>query len=141
MKTIISILTLTLLTALTVDNDLKLILKDGHFSKLPKKAKVVGHEVLVNQTKRFGYLVFEASGDDIAEWTKQSNFILTSKKEIFDDNIIVWPSNRPTWFKNSSERFMTSDMYYSKRESDKFTSLSWVDSDRKIIHIEYEIEL
>jgi hypothetical protein len=141
MKTILAILILTLLTATTVDKDLKLILKDGHFSKLPKTAKVVGHEVLVNQTKRFGYLVFEASSDDIAMWTRQSNLVLTSKKEIFDDNIIVWPSNRPTWFKDSSERFMTSDIYYSKRQSDKFTSLSWVDSDRKIIHVEYEIGL
>lgn len=141
MKTILAILILTLLTATTVDKDLKLILKDGNFSKLPKTAKVVGHEVLVNQTKRFGYLVFEASPDDIAKWTRQSNLVLTSKKEILDDNIIVWPSNRPTWFKDSSERFMTSDIYYSKRQSDKFTSLSWVDSDRKIIHVEYEIGL
>ncbi|MBX2971442.1 MAG: hypothetical protein KF803_18895 [Cyclobacteriaceae bacterium] len=141
MKAILAILTLTLLTATTVNKDLKLILKDGHFSKLPRKAKVVGHGVLVNQTKRFGYLIFEASSEDIAKWIRQSNLILTSKTEILDDNIIVWPNNKPTWFKDSSERFMTSDIYYSKREPDKFTSLSWVDIDRKIIHIEYEIGL
>ena len=141
MKTILTILALTFLIAPTVDKDLKLILKDGHFSELPKTAKVVGHEVLVNQKKRFGYLVFEASSDDIAKWTRQSNLVLSSTKEVFDNNIIVWPSNRPTWFKDSSERFMTSDIYYSKRETDRFTSLGWVDSDRKIIHVEYEIGL
>lgn len=124
-----------------MDKDLKLILKDGHFAKLPKSAKVVGHEVLVNQKKRFGFLVFEASSADIYKWTKQSNLVLTSTKEIFDDNIIVWPGNEPTWFKDSSVRFVTSDKYYSKREMDRFTSLSWVDSDRKIIHVEYEIGL
>jgi len=141
MKTILAILTLTLLTGTTVDKDLKLILKDGHFSKLPKTAKTIGHEIINESKKRFGYLVFEASADDIATWTKQSNLILTSKKEIFDSNLIVWPSNRPTWFKDSSDKFVTSDIYYSKRESDKFLSNSWVDINRKIIHLEYEIGL
>jgi hypothetical protein len=141
MKTILVILTLTLLTAQTANKDLKLILKDGHFSKLPKTAKVVGHEVLVNQKKRFGYLVFETSSDDIAKWTKKSNLIRSSKKEIFDSNIIVWPTNRPTWFKDSSEKFMTSDIYYSKRVTDRFMSLCWADMDKKIIHVEYEIGL
>lgn len=141
MKTLLAILVLTLLTEPTLDKDLKLILKDGHFSKLPKTTKVIGHEVLINQKKRFGYLVFETSSDNIVKWTRQSNLILTSKEEIFDNNIIVWPNNRPTWFKDSSERFMTSNIYYSKRETDSFTSVSWVDSDRKIIHVEYEIGL
>jgi hypothetical protein len=141
MKTILGILALTLLTTTTVDKDLKLILKDGHFAKLPKTAKVIGREVLIDQKKRFGYLVFEASSGDIVKWTRQSNLVLTSKEEIFDDNIIVWPNSRPTWFKESCDKFVTSDIYYSKRESDKFTALSWVDTDRKVIHVEYEIGL
>lgn len=129
------------MTVQTVDKDLKLILKDGHFSKLPKTVKVVGHEILVDEKIRFGYLVFESSSDEIAKWIKKSNLVLTSKKEIFDDNIIVWPNNRPTWFMNSSERFITVDIYYSKRASDRFTSLCWVDMDRKVVHIEYQIGL
>ena len=140
MKTILTLLILTLLTA-PADKNLKRILKDGQFSKLPKSAKTIRHEIIVDSKKRFGYLVFETSADDIATWTKQSNLILTSKKEIFDSNLIVWPSNRPTWFKDSSDKFMTSDIYYSKRESDKFLSNSWVDVNRKIIHVEYEIGL
>jgi hypothetical protein len=130
-----------MLTTTTVDNDLKLILKDGHFSKLPQTAKVVGHEVKANQTKRFGYLVFEASSDDIDKWVKQSNLVLTTQTEIFDNDLIVWPANRPTWFKDSSNRFKTSDIYYSKREADRFLSNCWVDVKKNIIHIEYEIGL
>jgi hypothetical protein len=140
MKTIITILILTLLTA-PADKNLKRILKDGQFSKLPTNAKTIRHEIIVDSKKRFGYLVFETSADDIAKWTKQSSLILTSKKEIFDSNLIVWPSNRPTWFKDSSDKFVTGDIYYSKRESDKFLSNSWVDINRKIIHLEYEIGL
>jgi hypothetical protein len=141
MKIIFSIIVLTLMTVQTVDKDLKLILKDGHFSKLPKTAKVVGHGILVDEKMRFGYLVFESSSDEITKWIKKSNLVLTSKKEIFGDNIIVWPNNRPTWFVDSSERFITVDIYYSRRESDRFTSLCWVDMDRKVIHIEYQIGL
>ena len=141
MKTIFTVLVLTLLTVPPVNKNLKLILKDGHFSKLPKTAKTIGHETINESKKRYGYLVFEASSDEIATWTRQSNLILTSKKEIFDSDLVVWPSNRPTWFKDSSDRFITSDIYYSKRESDRFLSLSWVDVNRKIIHVEYEIGL
>ena len=141
MKIILTILTLTLLTVPTTDKNLKRILKDGQFSKLPKSAKILGHEIINDAKKRFGYLVFEAPSADIATWTRQSNLILTTTTEIFDNNWIVWPTKRPTWFNESSAKVSTGDKYYSKRESDRFISLSWVDINRKIIHVEYEIGL
>ena len=141
MKIILTILTLTLLTVPTTNKNLKRILKDGQFSKLPKSAIILGHEIINDTKKRFGYLAFEASSDDIATWTRQSNLILTTTTEIFDNNLIVWPTKRPTWFTESSDKLSTGDKYYSKRESDRFLSLSWVDINRKIIHVEYEIGL
>lgn len=95
MRTIVALLILTLLTAATEDKDLKLIRQDGHFSKLPTTSKIIGHEVLIDKTKRFGYLVFEAPSYDLANWILQSKLVLTSKQEIFDNNIVVWPNNRP----------------------------------------------
>jgi hypothetical protein len=141
MKTILSLLVLTLLTVPPPTKTLKIILKDGQFSKVPKNARMIGLEIINESNNRYGYLVFETSTDDMDNWIKESNLILTSTKETFDNNLIVWPGKRPTWFKDSSDKFKTSDIYYSKRKSDSFLSLSWVDDSRRIIHVEYEIGL
>src|SRR5258705_243743 len=59
MKIILTVLVLTLLTAQTTDKNLKRILKDGQFSKFPKSAKILGHEIILDSKKRFGYLTLD----------------------------------------------------------------------------------
>jgi len=139
MKLLITTLFITLVTLVPKEKSLKTILRDGQFSKLPKAAKIIGHEVVVDGQKRFGYLAFQASSGDIATWIKKSKLALTHKEEIFNTDIFVWPSKTPQWFKDSSEKFVGGDIYYSKREADGFVTVGWVDIDVTVVHIEYEI--
>jgi hypothetical protein len=139
MKILVTFLIMIFVSYLPADKSLRAILKDGHFQKLPKTAKIIGHEVITDQKKRYGYLVFEGPSDDLVKWITKSKLVLTSKEEIFNKDIIVWPTKRPTWFNDSSNKFATRDIYYSKREIDGFTTLCWVDMDVNVIHLEYEI--
>jgi len=122
-----------------VDKDLRLILKDGKFSKLPARAKVMGREIVSDTNKRFGYLTFESTPSEIQKWIVKSKLTLTSTKEIFEKNIIVWTTNKPKWFSESSGKLGAGKIYYSKRNTGNFTTLCYVDSSNKIIHLEYEI--
>jgi hypothetical protein len=140
MKVLVTILVISFMAFTPPDKLLKLILKDGQFPKLPKAARIIDYEVVfVDPYKRYGYLAFEGPSDELLTWIQKSKLILTSKEEIFTKDIIVWPAKRPAWFKESSDKIMTSEIYYSKRESDGFLTLCWIDDNQKVIHLEYEI--
>ncbi len=122
-----------------VDKDLKRILKDGKFGKLPTNANIIGKEIIRDNGKRFGYLIFKSDSNQIKKWITDSRFILTSTVEIFEKNIMVWPTNRPNWFSNPSNNVGTSDIYYAKREKDHFITLCIVNMVDGVIIIEYQI--
>jgi hypothetical protein len=139
MKIVTAILMISLVAFVPENRSLRRILKDCQFSKLPKTARMVGNEVIADKGKRYGYLAFEGPTEDLLKWIKKSGLTQTFKEEIFTMNLMVWSAKRPTWFEDSSNRFMTADVYYSQREEDRFLILCWIDENQEIIHLEYEI--
>jgi hypothetical protein len=142
MKLLMTIAILTLAINALQDESLKTILKDGRFAKLPDTANTIGHEVVVDKHTRFGYLAFQAPKEDIAKWIEDSNLLLAHKVDLFEKDISVRKTNRPTWFEDSTKKFMiTEDLFYSTRETDEFVIVGWVNFHGTVIHLEYEIRL
>ena len=92
------ILLTVLVSGSTTNKNLRLILKDGHFAKLPQTAKNIRATVVQTSNLRHGFLSFESSTNDIKDWLNNSKLQLTNKEEVFVKNILVNPNERPIWF-------------------------------------------
>lgn len=132
------LISLTLTSVSLGDKELKLILRDGQFVKIPKKTENIKKEIVKATNLRYGYLSFDCSPDNIEDWIQKSELKLTSKEEVFTDNIMVDIRKRPEWFNKSGDQHKTGYIYYSKRKSDNFLALVYLDTEKRRILIEYQ---
>lgn len=136
LRTSIFILTIVTLTSVSRnDKDLKTIIKDGQFSKLPREAKNIKAEIVKGEILRFGYLSFEGPTDILKDWLQESKLTEASIVEIFDKNVIVDERKRPKWFIDYLEKHDRTEIYYY-RQTDKFTTIVYPYSN--ILLIEYQ---
>jgi hypothetical protein len=119
-------------------NDIKTILRDGQFHRLPKNAREVRTQIVKTDKKRFGYLLFAASAEDLGHWIELSKIMETSKEQIFNDNIIVWPNYRPEWFNLMLNKSKTDKVFF-KNGNDSFVALIYLDRTNNRIILEYEV--
>jgi len=132
------LISLTLTSVSLGDGELKLILRDGHFAKIPKKTENIKKEIINSTNLRYGYLSFDCSPDNIGEWIQKSGLKLTSKEEVFTDNIMLDIRKSPEWFTKSGDQHKTGYIYYSKRQTDNFLALVYLDTEKRKILIEYQ---
>jgi hypothetical protein len=132
------LVTLTLTSASLIDKELKLVLRDGQFAKIPKKTENIKKEIVNAPNLRYGYLSFDSSPDNIEDWIQKSGLKLTSKEEVFTNNIMVDIRKRPEWFSRSGDQNKTGYIYYSKRQTDNFLALVYLDTEKRKILVEYQ---
>lgn len=131
------IIILTLGSFIKTDKDLKTIIKDGQFSKIPKTAKNVKTEIINEGILRYGYLYFEGESTDIKNWVQKSKLQKTHTLEIFEKNIMVDPRKTPKWIKEIEQSY-SREVYYSQRQADSFTTLVYHNTQNNSIYIEYQ---